>query len=170
MIKEDRKFIFSLKRDSPFTRSFDRRFVASLIANIFFSTYPRPRKIENGITPSTQNPELHSRSVCLDVQRYMSFHTLFGKNLSSGLGNGTRLLKKFLNYFDTLDCEEPCGHVKIERYMTNDYDIDVLETISSNGLEFPESQPKALAPIFIVENSEQIGKTHFFVPKNIQTP
>ena len=161
--KEDRKFIFSLKRDSPFIRSFDRRFVASLISNIFFSTYPRPRYIQgNYISPSTENPELNSYSVNLDVQRYMSFHILFGKNLSSGVGNGTRLLKKFLNYFDTLDCEEPCGHVKIERYMTNNFDIDVLQTISSNGLEFPECQPKALAPIFIVENSEQIGNTNLF--------
>ena len=146
-----------MKRDSPFIRSYDRRFVASAIANMFFSTYPRPRYMPRNPNASHENQDFITRSLTLDVQRYVSFHTLFGPNLSSGVGSGTRLFKKFLNYFDTLDCEEPCGHLKIERYMTNDVDIEVLQTISSNGLEFPECQPKPLAPIFIVENSEQIG-------------
>ena len=125
---------------------------------MFFSTYPRPRYLESGhVEESKLNPDLATRSITLDVQRYTSFHTLFGHNLSTGVGCGTRTLKKFLNYFDTLDCEEPCGHLKLERYMTDDFDIEILKTISSNGLEFPECQPKTLAPIFIVENGEQIG-------------
>ena len=44
--------------------------------------------------------------------------------------------------------------------MTNHFDIDVLRTISSNRLEFPECRPKALASIFIVESSEQIGRIY----------
>ena len=106
-------------------------------------------------------------SLVLDVRFEASFHTLFGKNLSSGLaGNGTRLFKKFLNYFDTLDCEEPCGHVVVERWKTNDFDIDILQMISSaNGCleQQPNLQqaPKPLTPVFIVENGEQIGE-HIF--------
>ena len=150
---------------SPFHRSFDRRFVSSLIANMFFSTYPRSRFDLIGIQGSSGNPDLINRSLILDVNRNISFHTLFGKNLSSGTGSGTRLFKKFLNYFDTLDCEEACGHLKFERCMTNHFDIDVLQMISSNGLEFSECRPKQLAPIFIVEDSEHIGKV--FISQSI---
>ena len=146
-----------MKRDSPFIRSYDRRFVASSIANMFFSTYPRPRHMAGKANASSKHQDVTTRSITLDVQRYISFHTMFGSNLASGIGSGTRLFKTFLNYFDTLDCEEPCGHLKIERCMTNDFDIKVLQTISSNGLEFSDSQPKPLAPIFIIENSEQLG-------------
>ena len=109
----------------------------------------------------SNNHDVTTRSLILNAQRYTSFHKLFGENLSSGVGSGTRLLKKFLNYFDTLDCEEPCGHLKVEKHMTNHFDIDILRTISSNRLEFPECRPKPLAPIFIVESSEQIGKIYF---------
>lgn len=142
---------------SPFLRSFDRRFIASLIANMFFSTYPRSRFGPIGLQSSNENQDLITRSLILDVNRNISFHTLFGKDLSSGSGCGTRLFKKFLNYFDTLDCEEACGHLKFERCMTNDFDIGILQMISSNGLEFSEFRPKPLAPIFIVENAEHIG-------------
>ena len=158
--EEDRKFIFSLQHGSPFARSFDRRFVASSIANIFFSTYPRPRHMEKDSIEARSNQDFIYRSLTLDVQHNLSFHTVFGNDLSSGAGAGTRLLKKFLNYFDTLDCEEPCGHLKIERFMSNDFDIEVRQTISSDKLQFPGRSPKALTPIFIVENTEQIGRLY----------
>jgi len=120
-----------------------------------------------------ENQDLTTRSLILDSQRHLSFHILFGENLSSGSGCGTRLLKKFLNYFDTLDCEEPCGHLKIERYITNPFDIEVLRTISSNRLDFPECQPKPLAPIFIMESSEQIDaqtEISSYIIRDITTP
>ena len=44
--------------------------------------------------------------------------------------------------------------------MSNDFDIEVLQTISSDKLQFPGRSPKALTPIFIVENTEQIGRLY----------
>ena len=167
--QDDRRFRFNLKGDSPLVQSFDRRFVASAIANMFFSTFPRPRYMERNENLDVENQDLSTRSLILASQRHLSFHKLFGENLSSGSGSGTRLLKKFLNYFDTLDCEEPCGHLKVERYVTNPFDIEVLRTISSNRLDFPECQPKALAPIFIMESSEQIGKNYSELMYNMHT-
>ena len=127
---------------------------------MFFSTYPGPRYVDDCGYQDSDNQDIAARSLIIDAHRPLSFHSLFGEKLSSGMGSGTRLLKKFLNYFDTLDCEEPCGHLKIERYMTDPFDNEVLRTISSNRLEFQECQPKPLAPIFIMESSEQIGKNY----------
>ncbi len=67
--------------------SFDRRFVASLIANAFFSTFPKG----------------HQSTILKLVVPRLSFKTLFG-NLHESLDQAFRL-RNLLNYFDILQAE-----------------------------------------------------------------
>jgi hypothetical protein len=91
-LKPTKSFLFSL-HGVKYDTNLDRRFVASLMGNMFFSTFPR-------------------RSDCLlPFLPSMSFDTLFG---DFSLNKALRL-RDFLNYFDILDVEEPWGHVRLER-------------------------------------------------------
>ena len=100
----------------------DRRFVASLVANAFLSTLP-----------------LKAKELMPFGMPDVTFATLF-PNLSSDFCSALRF-KGFLEYFDILEEEGPCGRVSYE-----------LKCRHAKELQKPLDVPKKpLAPVFIVE-------------------
>lgn len=124
-------------RGFPSEHSLDRRFVSSLVANAFFSTF--------AYRPPNLLPSLAD----------LSFSTLFGR-LDHLLPQALRL-RAFLNYFDILDVEEPCGHVVFTR----------RSNVKAKPIVPPTSKP--LAPVYITQDPSSFdvdGQTSEMVIRN----
>ena len=133
------RFDYCLRSLTPYERHLDRRFLASVIANIFFSTFPRRPVSKTGFNC----PDLVTGNV--------SFTTIFGDGKSALKTEKSRqLLKKVLNYFDVLDRDEPCGHLDVYRQKSELLDLPTLQLLKERKL-------KPLSPVFIMENSTEIG-------------
>ena len=65
-----------------------------------------------------------------------------------GRVNLLQLLKQLLNYFDTVDCEEPCGHLYVERRRS-----DLLTDLGTLEL-LRQRQTKPLTPVFILDGGD----------------
>ena len=114
-------------RGSVSRANFDRRFVASIVANFFFSTFPRSSADRLDLRL------MHDR---------VSFHALFGQ-LHASVNQAFRL-RNFLNYFDILDEEEPWGHLMIERFSANDTNANNAEINDNNN-----NSNLLLTPIYV---------------------
>lgn len=100
----------------------DRRFVASLVANMFFSTFPaRSSKMVPNLPDSSFTTFFHSILESLP-QAFM--------------------LKNLLNYFDILDEEQPCGHVVFKRSCPNVNKSQLFQSCMTKDLR--------LAPIYVL--------------------
>ena len=77
------------------------------MANAFFSTFPR--------RPRRRGREDAEDIFCMPdlTTGDVSFPTIFGDLQTT---QSRQLLKKMLNYFDTVDCDEPCGHLYVRRH------------------------------------------------------
>ena len=128
--KNGDNLLICLQGEKESCANFDRRFVASIAANFFFSTFPR------------------SSSDCLNLKLIhdrISFHLLFGQ-LHSSVNQAFRL-RNFLNYFDILDEEEPWGHLKIERFSISN---------SNQTVNINDNLNLSLAPIYVTHEPRSI--------------
>ncbi len=126
-LQRSAKFNLTLA-SQPHKLELDRRFVASLAANAFLSTLPLRGK---GLLPLGL-PDL-------------TFATLF-PGLSTDFCSALRF-KSFLEYFDILEEEGPCGKVSYELHVLKDKKSDNSNDIT----ELKKEERKPLAPVFIME-------------------
>ncbi|TRY68618.1 hypothetical protein TCAL_03228 [Tigriopus californicus] len=100
----------------------DRRFVASLVANMFFSTFPaRSSKMLPNLPDSSFTTFFHSILESLP-QAFM--------------------LKNLLNYFDILDEEQPCGHLVFVRSCPMVQKSELFQSFMARD--------RRLAPIYVL--------------------
>ena len=78
----------------------------------------------------------------------LSFPTIFGE-LKTVVSR--QLLKKTLNYFDAIDCEEPCGHLYFDRRKSEVVkDLETLDLLK-------ERKKFQLTPVFIMDQGKEAG-------------
>ena len=121
----------------------DRRFVASLVANAFLSTFP--------FRSASLRPHLGD----------VSFQALFG-DLSHSMHQAQRL-KNMLNYFDILDVEEAVGHVTFARSFSKQQGPNGTGEEGRGSSSFQkrfqgdaENSHKPLSPIFVLQDQRRI--------------
>ena len=78
----------------------------------------------------------------------LSFPTIFGELKTVG---SRQLLKKTLNYFDAIDCEEPCGHLYLDRRKSEVVkDLETLDLLK-------ERKKFQLTPVFIMDQGKEVA-------------
>eukprot|EP00096_Caligus_rogercresseyi_P009311 TRINITY_DN3140_c0_g1_i1.p1 TRINITY_DN3140_c0_g1~~TRINITY_DN3140_c0_g1_i1.p1 ORF type:complete len:670 (-),score=125.83 TRINITY_DN3140_c0_g1_i1:159-2168(-) len=119
---------FSISKTNE-TTTLDRRFVASLIANAFFSTFPK-REVHIGLMVPT-----------------FRFENLF-PSIRRSLSDGLRF-KNLLNYFSILESEDAYGFV----HYTRQYDLTKFDLSESSS----STQSSPLCSVFITDSEEMFS-------------